>query len=90
MGIGKRVRILVLAAIVAAVVARVGLALSAEPPNPPQTSTVVSRVTTTVGMPESAPAESRGQGGVVSDAAKLFAVGSMLVGVAALLRRNTA
>ena len=69
----KRYRVLVLAAIAAALVVPVGFALSLEAPMPAQSS---SAVVTSAPLFESVP-----------DGAKLFLVGTTLVGLAAFVRK---
>jgi len=75
----KRYRVLILAALVAALVVPVGFALSLEPPRP---STHPSTTSATV-SPVSALALLQ----PVPDAAKLLMVGTMLFGLAAFVRR---
>lgn len=68
----KRYRVLILAALVAALVVPVGFALSLESPVPTRSSDVVTRQ---LFLPE------------LPDTAKLFIVGSLLIGLAAFVRK---
>jgi hypothetical protein len=69
----KRYRVLILAALVAALIVPVGFALSLESSLPTRSSDTVVR--STVPLPD------------VPDAAKLFAVGTLLIGLAAFVRK---
>jgi hypothetical protein len=69
----KRYRVLILATLVAALVVPLGFALSLESPMPHQTS---------VGLMASAPNFQ------ISDSVGLFLVGTMLVGLAAVVRKR--
>ena len=70
----KRYRVLILAALVAALVVPVGFALSLESPMPAQTSSVLSA--SAIYLPD------------LPDALRLFLVGSTLIGFAAFIRRK--
>ena len=70
----KRYRVLILAALVAALVVPVGFALSLESPMPTQTSGVLSA--SAIYFPD------------LPDGARLFLVGSTLIGFAAFIRRK--
>jgi hypothetical protein len=89
----KRFRVLLLAAIVAAVVVPLGFALSPDTssPLPAAASSRVGIVAfTTVATPitvSAATAAERPSGFAVSDAAKLFFVGTIFLGLAAAVRR---
>jgi hypothetical protein len=71
----KRYRVLILAALVAALVVPVGFALSLESPMPSQSSLAVAS------HPALWP--------LVPDTLKLFAVGGVLIGLASVGRRTT-
>jgi hypothetical protein len=69
----KRYRVLVLAAVVAALGVPVGFALSLESAVPVQSPSTLTSLTISP---------------VLSDSAKLFAVGTFLIGISAFVRRR--
>jgi hypothetical protein len=70
----KRCRVLILAALVAAFVVPVGFALSLEAPPPEARTSPTSLVSVTMVQP-------------VADSTKLLAVGTLLIGLAAFVRK---
>ena len=72
----KRYRVLILAALVAALVVPVGFALSLESPAPRAQVSSVAVAVATPAIPASVP-----------DSAKLFVVGTVLFGLAAFVRK---
>jgi hypothetical protein len=93
MGVRKRLRVLLLAAIVAAVIVPVGFALSLETPGVRSTS-LFSQTPAPLAMAISvtSPAWSQGilpqSSAPANDAAKLLLVGTVLVALAGLVRRS--
>lgn len=85
----KRYRVLLLAAIVAAVIVPVGFALSleAEPPIAPMHAPMIIATASTAAAPALVRTEPAFADVSVPDGAKLFVVGTMLFGLAAAVRR---